>query len=245
MATDATGTPSTNFSFPKYLTSADAPSGLGLNAIVDDVDTKLNAASTLLGAVARTIVRKAAVLVGTRRAINFIEGSGISLTIADNAGTEAVDVTITKAAPARVRATKSGATSITTGTLTVVPFDTESYDNDTIHDNVTNNSRLTATTAGIYSVEGSLVYAATAGGTIRGAIIRKNGGTAYSGNSAPGSGGAVRSDVSVAAHVELSATDYVELLAYHDQGAGLNVESSNGTTGTITHFSMTRIGPLT
>ena len=41
MATDATGTPSTNWLIPKYLTSADAPSGKGLNAIVDYLDTLL------------------------------------------------------------------------------------------------------------------------------------------------------------------------------------------------------------
>lgn len=52
---------------------------------------------TLLGAVARTIIRKAGTLVGTRRAINLIEGTNITLTVADNAGTEAVDVTITAA----------------------------------------------------------------------------------------------------------------------------------------------------
>ena len=43
MATDATGTPSTVFAFPKYNPDVDSPSGLGLNAIVDDIDSKLNA----------------------------------------------------------------------------------------------------------------------------------------------------------------------------------------------------------
>lgn len=38
MATDATGTPSANRNYPKYLTSADAPSGVGLNNIVDAID---------------------------------------------------------------------------------------------------------------------------------------------------------------------------------------------------------------
>lgn len=42
MATDATGTPSTNFSFPKYNVNVDPPSGLGFNAFVDDLDSKLN-----------------------------------------------------------------------------------------------------------------------------------------------------------------------------------------------------------
>jgi hypothetical protein len=41
MATDATGVPSTNFSIPKLLTSADAPSGKGLNSVVDYLDTML------------------------------------------------------------------------------------------------------------------------------------------------------------------------------------------------------------
>lgn len=39
-------------------------------------------------------VRKAGVLVGTRRAINLIEGTNVTLTVADNAGTGAVDVTV-------------------------------------------------------------------------------------------------------------------------------------------------------
>lgn len=38
MATDATGTPSTNYSIPKFNTAVDAPSGKGSNAIVDAID---------------------------------------------------------------------------------------------------------------------------------------------------------------------------------------------------------------
>lgn len=41
MAASATGTPSTNFSFPKLNTSVDAPDGTGINSIVDDMDSKL------------------------------------------------------------------------------------------------------------------------------------------------------------------------------------------------------------
>jgi hypothetical protein len=42
MAIDATGTPSTKFSIPKYNTSGDAPSGKGLNNIIDSLDTILS-----------------------------------------------------------------------------------------------------------------------------------------------------------------------------------------------------------
>jgi hypothetical protein len=42
MATDATGTPTSPDSIPKYNTAVDAPSGKGLNAIVDFIQTLLN-----------------------------------------------------------------------------------------------------------------------------------------------------------------------------------------------------------
>lgn len=44
---------------------------------------------------ARVAVKKAGVAVGTRRGINLIEGSNVTLTVADDAGNEEVDVTIT------------------------------------------------------------------------------------------------------------------------------------------------------
>lgn len=105
MATDATGTASTNYSIPKYLTSSDKPSGKGLNAIVDFLDSLFASSGTLFGAVARTIVAKAGVSVGTRRKLNFIEGSNVTLTIADDNPGEKVDITI---------ATTGGATEATT-----------------------------------------------------------------------------------------------------------------------------------
>ncbi len=47
-----------------------------------------------LDANARVAVRKAGTLAGTRRALNLIQGSNVTLTVADNAASEAVDVTI-------------------------------------------------------------------------------------------------------------------------------------------------------
>ncbi|HEY6018705.1 MAG TPA: hypothetical protein VIY48_02090 [Candidatus Paceibacterota bacterium] len=41
MATDATGTPTTNYSLPKYNTAVDPPSGKGTNAMMDAVDTAI------------------------------------------------------------------------------------------------------------------------------------------------------------------------------------------------------------
>ena len=50
---------------------------------------------------------------------------------------------------------KSAGQSIGT-TLTAVTFDTESFDTDTMHDNVTNNTRITFTTAGYYEVNAQI-----------------------------------------------------------------------------------------
>jgi hypothetical protein len=44
-------------------------------------------------------VQKAAADIGTRNALNFIEGAGVTLTVADNGGSDRVDVTVS-AAPA-------------------------------------------------------------------------------------------------------------------------------------------------
>lgn len=91
MATDATGTP-TSLGIPKINTAVDAPSGKGINAIADAVDTLLLDAR-------KTIVKKAGVSVGTRRGINLIEGSNVTLTISDDSGNDEVDVTIAAAVP--------------------------------------------------------------------------------------------------------------------------------------------------
>lgn len=41
MATDATGTPTTNYQIPKFNVTVDAPSGLGGNAQMDAIDLAL------------------------------------------------------------------------------------------------------------------------------------------------------------------------------------------------------------
>lgn len=48
MATDATGTPSSNYAIPKFNTVTDAPSGKGTNAIVDAIDAVIPFAKTLV-----------------------------------------------------------------------------------------------------------------------------------------------------------------------------------------------------
>jgi hypothetical protein len=92
LAIDATGTP-TALGIPTYNTAADAPSGKGLNAIVAVLDTLITAARG-------TPVRKAGVLIGTRRNLNFVDGSGITINVTDDSGNDEIDITIAASAAA-------------------------------------------------------------------------------------------------------------------------------------------------
>jgi hypothetical protein len=78
---------------------------------------------------ARVAVSKnSAATTGTRRRINLIEGTGITLTVADDSGNEEVDVTIASAAPTIVTDVVTGSTStipngsnLTANTVTTTP----------------------------------------------------------------------------------------------------------------------------
>lgn len=71
---------------------------LGAADTVLQSDGVTNAFATTTGANARVAVGKnSAATTGTRRKLNLIEGSNITLTVADNPGAERVDVTITGA----------------------------------------------------------------------------------------------------------------------------------------------------
>lgn len=48
--------------------------------------------------------------------------------------------------------------SIPHNTSTTLAFNSESYDNDIMHDNVTNNNRITFTTAGVYVITASIEF---------------------------------------------------------------------------------------
>ena len=71
-----------------------------LVAIINAASAALNAARlpTTADTNARVAVEKAGTLVGTRRTINFIEGSNVNLTITDDPSNEEVDVTISSTA---------------------------------------------------------------------------------------------------------------------------------------------------
>lgn len=115
---------------------------------------------------------------------------------------------------------------IATATATAVQFTDEDYDVGTLHDTVTNNTRLTAPVAGYYLVHGAVTYEANGTGS-RATIMAKNG--AIVGTQASGRAGGTLADAPfLCTIVHLNAGDYLELWAYQDTGGNLNVGGGGG-----------------
>lgn len=218
MAVDATGTPSP-LGIPKYNTGADAPSGKGLNAIVDALDTLLTARITKPSGPA---AKEALVWNGTAweksSATNVINEAHIdpggSLEFLRTVGGVP---TWTKMPGAR--AYRSGDLAVANNTVTTVGFDTESYDDEGIHDNAVNNDRFTIVTAGRYRATALVYWAASAAG-FREIAINLNGGAVAYVDAAPT---AAPFGMHISDEFNLNAGDFLTVHAYQNSGAALNV----------------------
>lgn len=151
--------------------------------------------------------------------LNFT-GAGITCT-AETGKTEC-DVpggggSITSAA---ARVYNSSAQTIGTASTTVLTFNSERFDTNTLHDTSTNTSRLTAPVTGLYTISGMVTFATNGTGR-RQLRITLNGTTDLAIAQFPGDATLpVRMNVQTIYH--LSATDYVELRVYQDSGGNLD-----------------------
>lgn len=120
-----------------------------------------------------------------------------------------------------------------TGTISLTPFqtitfDSERWDTDNIHDTVTNNSRLTCNTPGLYYIFGHIAFVSSPDERARGLHIQLNGNSSQviarqKYKNASGQ----YCDMSVSTVWELSSGDYVELQAQQQSGATLNISKVN------------------
>jgi hypothetical protein len=144
-------------------------------------------------------------------------------------------------APVRFRAYSSTAQTLATGTTGVaLTFDTEIVDSDGGHSTVTNTSRYTAQTAGLYWVSGQWLTGSTSGTGTRATQIWLNG-TAIPGSttqfpaSASNGGGGFAWTV-----VPMAVGDYVEIAAWQNSGGNLSTANSNlgvSSSMTVARFS--------
>jgi hypothetical protein len=127
--------------------------------------------------------------------------------------------------------------SIANATLTILAFNSETEDTDSIHSTSTNTSRLTPP-AGVYAVWVNLTFAANATG-IRWVLLKKNGTDYWAQTLTPNAGSGVGASVSMTTVRRFNGTDYVEVEAYQDSGGALNVL----TAGTYSpQFGLFKVG---
>ncbi len=132
------------------------------------------------------------------------------------------------------RVTKSAAQTLTNDTTTTISWDAETRDDGGVHDNVTNNSRLTVPSGagGWYLVTATLQYTTNATGA-RSCVLRLNGTTTIAVQTAGPS--AAQISVTAATLIYLAATDYIEVQGYQTSGGDLDV------VNTVTSASMIRV----
>lgn len=119
--------------------------------------------------------------------------------------------------------------SINSAAFTAISFDSEEYDTDGYHEGVTNPTRLTVPATGVYLVTGSFGWS-TASATGSQILIRSNG-TNYLSNSAIPTGHVSNAgSMTTSRIVALSATDYVELIAWQNSGGALLVQTAANYT---------------
>lgn len=137
------------------------------------------------------------------------------------------------------RVTHSVAQTVSTGgSGLALAFDTERFDTDTIHDTATQNTRLTATTAGVYLITGHIEVDAHATGQ-RLLGIRLNGTTFIARQVSLSNSGTSVCRLSIATIYKLAATNYVELLIFQDSGVDRTV---NVTAQISPEFGMSWLG---
>jgi len=124
--------------------------------------------------------------------------------------------------------TNSAAITVANATSSFMTFDTERYDNDTIHSTTSLTGRLVCVTPGVYCIAGYLQFAANATGN-RHLTVRLNGTTTIREvNSVAVSG--IFTNLAVCFDYKLALNDYVELGVFQGSGGALAVTPEFGMT---------------
>lgn len=121
--------------------------------------------------------------------------------------------------PDAARVRNSAATSIPTGTITYLTFNTEDFNIGNLHSTTVNTGRLTAQRPGIYLIMANIVFDDNANGA-RFAYIQYNGSQRIASGGSP----AVSNQLNVTAIFRFAAGDYVQAGVFQDSGSSLNVK---------------------
>lgn len=135
------------------------------------------------------------------------------------------------------RVHNAGDQSINNETWTTLTFDSERFDTDTIHSTSSNTGRLTAKTAGKYTIYATVTFANNATGR-RIVRFRFNGSTVIAEVGEQGLDNA-EVDTVISALYEFAVDDFVEVQAWQSSGGGLAIKANSNYSP---EFAMARIG---
>jgi len=136
------------------------------------------------------------------------------------------------------RVTHSANQSIANNTILNIAFDTEQFDTDGIHDNSTNNARLTCKTAGLYLIIGWIHWQGNATGR-RNSIIQLNGTTSLAEAQVDGTHSTENFHLPIMVIANLAVDDYVVLQGRQVSGGAIY---ALGSSIHQTSFSMVKVG---
>jgi hypothetical protein len=129
----------------------------------------------------------------------------------------------------------------TTGANSTITLDSEDIDTNSIHDNTTNNSRLTIPTGytGKWLINGALSFASNTSG-VRSIYLYKNGSFVCAWDSPTPNAGTMSLNFSYI--LSLVPTDYIEMKFYQNTGGNLNVFGTIQGNGKVTFLSVAYLG---
>jgi hypothetical protein len=132
-----------------------------------------------------------------------------------------------------VSLSKSTVLSVATATATAISLDTEAYDTDNYHSNVTNPTRITipAGKTGYYQLNVQATWDSSAGGGSRELRIYKNGSVILFGYDVSAPSGQYPGST-ITQNLYLTAADYIEVYVIQRSGNNLNL-LINSTEGYV------------
>lgn len=133
-----------------------------------------------------------------------------------------------------VRAYNNANQTLSNNSWTVVPFNNEEWDTDSMHESVTHPSRLTVSTTGFYLLDVTAWFTANAAGyryiqVVKNGVAVNSSPLLYEGRSPSAAGTSI---IAASGMCQLTAADYIELYAYQNSGGNLDlVVNSTGAIG--------------
>lgn len=128
-----------------------------------------------------------------------------------------------------VRVKKTSTQALVNDTQTVVTWNAEDFDTGNYHNNVTNNSRLTVSQTGYYSLKSCLQWGVDTSGP-RVLLYRINGGTALALSSTTGIS---NRDTRINGTIDLylNSGDYIEIVGLHAAVGSLSLQIEESFAG--------------